>query len=191
MPLPAALQTLIDEVDAAQQEARRLVDGLDEHQANWRPDDGRGWSVVQCLDHLARMNVFYVGAVMPAARAAAKTPGAFAGLHPGWFGRWFIRSMEPPVKRKLTAPIAQVKPGPQISREQAVDAFAASHGPYRELVALAAETNPDRVIVHNPFYRRVRMKLSTVLLIVPAHDRRHLWQARNVVEAITKVRSEK
>lgn len=187
MPLPAALQTLIDEVDAAQQEARRLVDGLDESQVNWQPPDG-GWSVVQCLDHLARMNVFYVGAVMPAARRAAKTPGAFAGLHPGWFGRWFVRSMEPPVKRKLKAPIAQVKPGPQISCEQAVDAFVASHGPYRELVALAAETNPDRVIVHNPFYKRVRMKLSTVLLIVPAHDRRHLWQARNVVETL---RSEK
>ena len=188
--LPAALHALVDEVDRLEAEARRVVEGLDDRQVNLPPPGG-GWSVAQCLDHLARMNVFYVEAVTADARRAAKTAGAFAGLHPGWVGRWFVRSMEPPVKRKMKAPIAEVRPGPTLSREEAVDAFVASHGPYRELVALAAETNPDRVIVHNPFYKRVRMKLSTVLLIVPAHDRRHLWQARNVVETIRKVRSEK
>jgi hypothetical protein len=177
MSLPAELQSLLDQIDTTEQEARRLVDGLDDLQVNRQPDGG-GWSVAQCLDHLARMNVFYVGAVMPPARDAAGRPnGSFAGLHPGWFGRWFINSMEPPVKRKMKAPTAEVTPPAEIPRDQLVSAFVDSHGPYRELVALAARTNPDRILVRNPFFRHVRMKLSTVLLIIPAHDRRHLWQA--------------
>lgn len=183
MSLPEALQKLIDETDAAEDEARRVVGGLDDAQVNLSPPGG-GWSAAQCLDHLARMNVFYVDAVMPDARRAARNPGAFDGLHPGWFARWFIRSMEPPVTRKLKAPNAEVTPGPRLTRDQAVEAFITSHGPYRELVAIAAETDPDQVIVRNPFYKRVRMKLSTILLIVPAHDRRHLWQATRVVKQI-------
>lgn len=184
MGLPSELQSLMGQIDAAEQEARRLLDGLDDRQVNWRPDDG-GWSVAQCLDHLSRMNVFYVGAVMPAARdAAARANSSFAGLHPGWFGRWFINWLEPPVTRKAKAPTAEVTPPAEIPRDQLIPAFADSHGPYRELVGLASRTNPDRIIVRNPFFRHVRMKLSTVLLIIPAHDRRHLWQARNVVERI-------
>lgn len=180
MPLPEALQKLIDDTDAAEDEARRLVEGLDDAQVNLPPPGG-GWSVAQCLDHLARMNVHYIGAVLPLARAA-RGAGTFDGLHPGWFARWFIRSMEPPVKRKSRAPIPEVMPGAELSGAAAVEAFVASHVPYRELVAVALETNPDRVIVPNPFFSRVRMKVSTVLMIVPAHDRRHLWQARRVAE---------
>lgn len=187
MSLPRELQALIDEVNRLEDEARRLTEGLDDRQVNLQPPGG-GWSVAQCLDHLARMNAYYVGSVMPVARAAAKTPGAFDGLHPGWFARWFINSMEPPVKRKLKTPTSEVSPALEIPRDRAVEAYIDSHGPYRELIAIAAVTNPDRVIVRNPFYKQVRMKLSTILLVVPAHDRRHLWQARVVVEKL-KVKS--
>ena len=182
MTLPPALQALVDEVKRLEDEARQLVVPLDDRQVNLPPPGG-GWSVAQCLDHLARMNVHYIGAVMPAARAA-RPEGVFDGLHPGWFGRWFIRSMEPPVTRKSKAPIPEVMPGAELSGAAAVEAFVASHGLYRELVALAADTNPDRIVVPNPFFSRVRMKVSTVLLVVPAHDRRHLWQAAQVIRQI-------
>ncbi len=176
--LPDALQALIDQVDAAETEARALVSGLDDREVNWQPEEGR-WSVAQCLDHLARMNVFYVNAVMPAARdGAGRGAGTFSGLHPGWFGRWFIRHLEPPIRRKSKVPTPEALPRAHIPRDEVVAAFADSHRPYRELVALAAGTDPDRVIVRNPFLALVRMKLSTILMIIPAHDRRHLWQAR-------------
>jgi predicted double-glycine peptidase len=62
----------------------------------------------------------------------------------------------------------------------ALDAYVRSHEPYREMVRIASGVDANRVTVRNPFVPLVRMKLSTVLLIMPAHDRRHLWQAAQV-----------
>jgi hypothetical protein len=40
------------------------------------------------------------------------------------------------------------------------------------------------VVFPNRFIPAVKMRLATVLLIVPAHDRRHLYQARQVRKAL-------
>jgi hypothetical protein len=71
-------------------------------------------------------------------------------------------------------------PVSRIPKDAAVQGFVASHTGYRELVRLAATLDPNRVVVPNPFIGWIRMKVSTVLLVIPAHDRRHLWQARQV-----------
>jgi hypothetical protein len=34
--------------------------------------------------------------------------------------------------------------------------------------------------MQNPFIRVAPLRIATALLVVPAHDRRHLWQARQV-----------
>ncbi|MCC7180310.1 MAG: DinB family protein [Acidobacteria bacterium] len=180
--LPAELQDLIDQVDAAEADARTLVRGLDDRQANWQPDGGQAWSIAQCLDHLARMNSFYVEAVLPRVRRAAEGSVApFESLAPTWLGRKFVESMEPPVTRRFKVPAARVAPASDMPVADALAAFGNSHTRYRELVRLCAGLDPNRVRVPNPFFKWVWMRASTVLLVIPAHDRRHLWQARRVL----------
>lgn len=180
--LPTELQALLDQTDANEREARALVEGLDEQHANWRPDAGRAWSVVQCLDHLARINGFYVEAVLPRVRAAAhRSSSSFETLTPGWIGRRFVASLEPPVTRRFKAPNARVVPAPEMPAGDALASFVNSHTRYRELVTLCARIDPNRVRVPNPFFKWAWMRVSTVLLVIPAHDRRHLWQARQVL----------
>jgi len=176
--LPAELQGLLDQVDAAEGEARALAAGLTDAQANWQPDGGRAWSVAQCLDHLGRIQRLYADAILPGVRDEATRPdGVFNGLAPGFLVRKFIQSQEPPPKRRMKAP-KQVVPASSLPVAQALKGFVASHAGYRELVDLASRVDANRVIVRNPFLPIIRMKLSTVLLVLPAHDRRHLWQAR-------------
>jgi hypothetical protein len=62
----------------------------------------------------------------------------------------------------------------------ALASYINSHTRYRELVRLCADMDPNRVLVANPFLKWIPMRVSTVVLVIPAHDRRHLWQARNV-----------
>jgi hypothetical protein len=57
---------------------------------------------------------------------------------------------------------------------------------FRHLVRSSAAVDVNRIIRPNPIVKKVKMRLSTVLLIVPAHDRRHLWQAANVKSAYRK-----
>lgn len=181
--LHADLQRLLDAMEAAEADARHLVQGLSDAQGNWRPNQGAGWSIAQCLDHLARINQLYVGHFLPAVdRARAEGRGRFTGLHPSWFGRKFVSMLEPPVKQKSTAP-KSVVPASTIPLQDALRGYLASHEPYRRLLTAANDVNVNRVIVPNPFVRIVRMRAATALLVLPAHDRRHLWQARRVLAA--------
>jgi hypothetical protein len=94
-------------------------------------------------------------------------------------GRWYIRYLEPPYRMKSTA-IPATTPAAHVPRDPLVRDYQQSHGVYRQLVRGAAAVVADRVGAPTAYGTRVKMRLSTVLLIIPAHDRRHLWQAANV-----------
>ena len=181
--MPPDLQRLLSEITAAEDDARALVAGLSDAQANWQPGPGTGWSVAQCLEHVGIANEVYVSHFLPVAkRARAAGAGPFRGLHPTWIGRWFAGSMEPPPRQK-TKTFKNLVPPSSIPVARALADYLASHDRFRELVAAAAAVDADRVVTSNPFIRAVRMRLSTALLVVPAHERRHLWQARQVLAA--------
>ena len=176
MMLPAELQSLLDQVDACEQSASQLVESLDDATLNLTTPSG-GWSAAQCLAHLTLMNDFYLRGWREAVdERQARGRSTFNGLHPTPLGRWFARSMEPPVKMKAKA-VAAVTPPSMIPRAGLVQAYKASHDVYRGLVGAAANVDVNRVVGANAILPWVKMRLATVLLIIPAHDRRHLWQA--------------
>jgi hypothetical protein len=182
--LPTDLQCLLDAIDACERDAHALVDGMSDEDVNWQPDRGRAWSVGQCLDHLRAINHYYPAKFIPLVqRAQAADQGPFSGMHPGVFARWFIRTQEPPPKQRMRAP-GSVIPGSSFRAAEILDAYLASHEPYRALVRTSATIDVDRVIAPNPFFKLIKMRLATVLQIIPAHDRRHLWQARQVKEKL-------
>jgi hypothetical protein len=113
--LPAELQALIDQIDRCEGDATRLVEDLDDEGVNWTaPPQARvgAWSVAQCLTHLILMNEFYLrGWPQAVSKAAAVARGPFQGLGPTVVGRWFVRSMEPPVKLKTWRPHPTRRPG--------------------------------------------------------------------------------
>jgi hypothetical protein len=178
--MPPDLQRLLGEIADAEADARALTAGLTDAQANWQPGGGTGWSVAQCLDHLAISNRVYTDHFLPVAERAAAA--AFTALSPTAIGRWFVRSLEPPPRQK-TRTFKNLVPPSSLPLAEALAHYLASHEPYRRLVGLAALRDPNRVVAANPFIGMVRMRLSTALLVIPAHDRRHLWQARQVLAA--------
>jgi hypothetical protein len=180
--LPSELQALLDQIDACERDAEQLVADLDDDGVNWVPPAG-GWSVAQCLEHLALMNDFYLRGWQQAVdEAAAAGRGPFTSLRPTPFGRWFAKSLEPPARMKTRA-IAAVLPGPRFAREAILARYKASRDGYRHLVRTSAAVDVNRIVRPNAIARRVNMRLATVLLVIPAHDRRHLWQASNVKAA--------
>ncbi len=180
--LPQPLQALIEQIDACEADAERLVGNLDDEAANWTPPAG-GWSVAQCLSHLSLMNDFYLrGWPEAAADAARNGRGAFNGLHPTPMGRSFVWMMEPPYRMRSKA-IPAATPAPRVPRDTLVQDYKQSHDLYRQLVRASATVDVNRVVAPNAIIKQVRMRLATVLLIIPAHDRRHLWQAANVKAA--------
>lgn len=182
-PLRPDLQRLLDDLDAIDRAAERLVTPLTDEQFFWQPNEGRSWSVAQCLEHLAITNAMYGAAVakgIESARARGLTGGGPIELP--FFGGLFVRSMEPPVKRRFRAP-GKVIPRTTKTRDEIVRGFAEGHRVLRELIRAAADIDVNRARFANPFLGFIRWTVGTGLSVGPAHDRRHIWQAENVTKA--------
>ena len=184
-----ALEKALDAVDA---DTRRLLEGLTAEQGVWRAEPA-SWSIAQCLDHLATSNRVYLRAMEPAAEDALRRgrkrrrPAV-----PGLIGGWFVRIMEPPVKRRFTmrAP-KKIVPRESPALQDAAREFLASQDEVRAFLRAYADTDLAGVRFVNPFVPAIRFTLATGLHVLVSHDRRHLWQAWNVRRAGEQARGQR
>jgi hypothetical protein len=183
--MPPELQRLLDELDAADRDARAVADGLGEQLGTWRPSPG-AWSVAECLDHLAVSNrVYLVPLRAGAARGRAKGRMRRKPALPGVIGGWFARYLEPPATVKTKNPrITTPRTSPPLADSLA--AFLESQAGCRDFISANADLDLSGIRFRNPFIRGVRFSLATGLHVIAAHDRRHLWQAWNVRRASGK-----
>jgi hypothetical protein len=178
------LEALARAFEAAEADARSLVTGLTEELGTWRAAAGT-WSVAECLDHLATANRVYLAAMRPSGeRALAGGLRRKGPARPGLVGRWFVRTLEPPVKPLFRgrAPRA-IRPRPSPPLHDAMRAFLASQDDVRVFLRTFAGVDLASVRFPNPFVRGVRFSLATGLHVIAAHERRHLWQAWRVRKA--------
>jgi|SRR5882672_2392232 len=179
------MQSIVDELARSEREARELIEGLTDEQLNWQPN-GAAWSMARCLDHLARINTTYTVALRTAVRESdpSRVPRR-APISPGWFSRFFIHMMDAPPRRKFSAP-TQAIPFLYINGEDALKSFVDSHDEVRALVVESVNVDLNRIRFKNPFVRFLAFTVGAGFLIISAHDRRHLWQARQVRNALPR-----
>jgi hypothetical protein len=182
--LPADLEELQEALDAAERDARAVVDGLSEARASWHAEPG-SWSVAECLDHLGTANHVYLGAMQPAAARALAEDRRRRGLaRPGLVGGWFVKYLEPPVKPRLkTKAPSTIRPRTAPALSDAFSNFLSSQDDVRRFLRTYAGIDLAGVRFPNPFIRGVRFSLATGLHVIAAHERRHLWQAWRIRRA--------
>jgi hypothetical protein len=177
--LPDELRSLHEAYDANERTARELVASLTEAHGTWHPAPG-SWSVAECLDHLAFSNRVYIAAMQPPA-AQARVAGRMRrrSALPGVLGGWFVKSLEPPVTRRMRAP-RTIVPRPSPGLADAASTFFASHDQVVQFLRVYADIDLAATRFPNPFIRAIRFSLATGVHVLAAHERRHLWQASNV-----------
>jgi DinB superfamily len=181
MTIHSDIQSLEDQLNAIDSDLTALLAGLTSEQAAWRPSTA-AWSVAECLDHLAVTNRIYLAAMQQAATHARDQGKLRKGpATPGRFGAWFIRSLEPPVKprRGWKAPKA-IRPRPSPDLAEAAADFYASQQHVRAFLNANADLDLTGILFPNPLMPVIRFSLATGLNNIAAHERRHLWQARQV-----------
>ncbi len=178
------IKDMEDQLDAAERDAQALVADLDEERGGWRVEAG-SWSVAECLDHLATANRVYLQAMKePAIRAREQGRFGRGPVAPGFVGRWFVRTMEPPVRApfRMKAPrIIEPRAAPPLAN--AFASFRTSQDEVREFLRAYADLDLAAVRFPNTFVRGIRFSLATGLHVITAHERRHLWQAWRVRRA--------
>ena len=184
MPSKMTRESILQQMLDSEESAKQLIAGVSDNQGNWQPVAGRSWSIWQCIEHLSLTNRVYAQALskgLADARASERTATG-QEIKPGWFGRWFLSKIEPPVGLGVkTKPGAT--PAEKGDLEGALGRFVESHKALREIVESWDSIDLNRVRYPNPFIPVVKFTVGTGLLIANAHDRRHLWQAQRVKEA--------
>jgi hypothetical protein len=176
--MDATIEGLLTQLLAIDQDLPGIVNGLSAAQFNWRPGPDR-WSIGQCVEHLNLTTEGY----LPVLRRAAADARAKGQLRGGPFALglvegWFLRMMEPPPRRRTRtkpsfAPSAMLDPWATTERFRALNAeFGAC---IRE-----AEGIDLKAVKVRSLFGPISWTLNGTLLVLLAHQRRHLWQARQV-----------
>jgi len=178
--LPDDLAAISQGLEESDRQARALIAELDEERFNWRPDE-RSWSVAQCLDHLNRGNRIYCESMRGALEEAQRKNASRRGpIQQRALERWFVRSLEPPPRRRLPAP-KKIVPAARKSRAEVGEEWTRIQAQIRDLLVQAAPLDLNRARFVNPFIPLVRFSVGTGFLVIETHERRHLLQARKVV----------
>ena len=178
-PLVSDLQEYQRQIEAINTDARDLLAGLSEAQINWCVEVGH-WSIAECLDHLTVTNremMKHIKEALTDARSRGLTSrGPFRY---GMIGNMIVRSMEPPAKMKFKAPKI-FKPRSRQSPEVVTRDFFAVQDEILKLIREANGLNLARVKITSPVTKLIKLSLGQAFGLIATHERRHLWQARQV-----------
>jgi DinB superfamily len=182
--LPPALEAYRADFDALADAAQETAAPLSDEQFNWQPESGR-WSVSQCLEHLNATARAYLpvldDAISEAIRRGVYGPGPYRY---NFLGRRAVRWMEPPVTHRFKAP-QPFLPQQRRNKQETIPAFRAYQIQYIDRLRQANGLDLARARVHSPLvgYTWIRIPLGSAFAMMIAHERRHLWQARQVLAA--------
>lgn len=165
-----------EQIAAIRARVRVLTGGVDAAALNWQPGGGRQWSIAQCLDHLARTTELYAQALDAAIDAAPPVSPA-TPARPNLLGRGLIWAIEPPARLGVRAR-AELQPPSHHDPGELLRRFDASLDRVSAVADRALTIDAGRARYANPLAGGVRwFNVVTGLMVILAHDRRHLVQA--------------
>jgi hypothetical protein len=167
------------QVEEIKLDAEDLTRGLTDEQFNWRPSPEQ-WSINECLEHLNITARLYWSALAEAVNSA-RINGWFSNgpYKRGWIGDFVIRTTEPPVRFKFNAP-RRFKPPADIPASQVVPQFMIFQDRLLNIIRDANGIDLGRPRIPAPGSRLLKFTLGQAIELMMAHERRHIWQARNV-----------
>ena len=182
---PLALAPEIDEFrmqfERLSAEADVLAAPLTDSQFAWRPAPNV-WSLGECLDHLNATARMYLP-VMDEGIAEAIRRGLY-GSGPYVYnsiGRLLVYVLGPPARVRVKAP-GEFLPAPGRRRHEVLAAFRAYQVQYIDRLRQANGLDLARARVSSPVARWLRIPLGSSFALMIAHERRHLAQARRVMD---------
>ena len=175
----AAIEGYLDQLLSIRQEVPGLVANLSEEQFGWTPGPKR-WSMAQCFDHLnvtARAFVPAIDTAIGDARARGLT-GSGPSAH-SLFERLFLRFTEPPPALRFPAPRV-LRPAPSKPMAAILDEFMEWQDRLGDRIRLADGLDLRRARARSPAFPLFVWSLGSLFAITLSHERRHLWQVREI-----------
>jgi DinB family protein len=175
----AEIESDSDQLLSIRQDALGLMSGLSDVQFNWQPGPGR-WSMAGCFDHLNKSAAQLFIPNIDTAIAAATTQGlksdgpfAYSALE-----RWAVHTSDAPARMRFKAP-KNVRPAASLRLEEVRTAFIRWQDEIAARLRQADGLDLRRAKYTWPFWP-LKWSLGASFQLMLAHERRHVWQARQV-----------
>lgn len=173
------VQQIERELAAATTRAALLVDRTPEPDFSRAPSEGH-WSIAECLEHLNLTTRAY----LPLIDEALQVGRLFATGSPRRYRRdltgWLLCRMSEPPYRLRTTTRARFVPSLPGTRGEVLSEFVRLQQELTIRLYRTPGLNLSRIRIVSPFDGRLEYSLYSCFRILPAHQRRHLWQGEQV-----------
>jgi hypothetical protein len=180
LSLAKEIEDFRQQFEEVSEDADAIVSPLSDEQFIWRPG-ADAWSVAHCIEHLNTTARLYLPkldeAISNAIRRGTYGEGPFSY---NVFGRFFTVANEPPPRFKMKSPKNFLPPAKR-PRTEVMAAFRAYQVQFIDRLRQANGLDLSRAKVASPNAAWLRFSLGSGFAITLAHERRHLWQARNII----------
>lgn len=173
------------QLDAALQKAGSIVNNLSFEQLKQRPQSDK-WSIAECLVHLNLASQSYINLLNTSyGQIPMKQIYVEKQFRMDLLGKFLKWTLEPPpmsiFKVKTTEKFQPVDIEPL---SEVLPTFLALQEQLKVSVGAADGLPLEQIKVVSPFSGKIKYNLLSCFNILLAHERRHLWQAEKVKEAI-------
>ncbi|MBK8465089.1 MAG: DinB family protein [Chloracidobacterium sp.] len=175
------IQYITSEMSKIADDARVSFGGLSAEQLNWKPSE-KGWSVAQCLDHVIKTNHEFDAEFQKL--ASGKRQNSFwENYSPfsSWAGRFLINAVSEDSK-KAKAPSQRIVPPSDVSGD-IVEKFVEHMAEVNKQIESCAGVDREKTVVTSPFLFVFTYKLDDAFTVLVEHTKRHIRQAKRVMES--------
>jgi DinB family protein len=169
---------------AIEAELEQLTADLTESQFQAPPRTG-GWSVGHCLEHLILTGNAFLArwdAALATPKNGRRIDGPFTY---SWWWRSVLQFADAHSRLKVKTTRAFV-PCSRRPKDDTVRRFLRMHRDVEQRLRACEGVDTKRIKVPSPFISWIQFPLGVSFDLVLAHERRHLWQARQVREQLAK-----
>ncbi len=183
-PLVPTLTAFVEQFEANRKDAQDLVAGVTRAQFNWRPEPHR-WSMGECVAHLnltAVANLAKIEAMIDEARSKGyRSAGPYKHT---WLGNLLATTVDPPPKFRAKTAKVFIPAQAEHPLEGTMADFAHHVDTFIDCARRANGLDLGRVRTTSPVTSLIKLTLEEEFHLQAGHQRRHLWQARNVKNAL-------
>lgn len=180
---PVQVARLRQELEEATRGVHDLAERAGPERWARRPPAG-GWSVGLCIEHLNITSESFLPELERVlGEAAASGPSATGEYRLGPVGWLLCRMLEPPYRMRVTTS-PPFEPSNLGSPGEVLGKFDALQARLDVLLAGGQRLALDQLRVVSPFSPLVKYSAYAAFRVIAVHQRRHIWQAGRVLEAL-------
>lgn len=158
---------------------------LSTDQLNWKPNP-QTWSIAQNIEHLIVVNETYYPVLASLEAGTYKKPFmGKIGFIASFLGKTVLNAVKPDRKKKMKT-FSIWEPTISEIKKDILKRFENHQTELKQKIEASKELIEKETVISSPANRNIVYKLETAFDIIISHEQRHLEQAREVLQLLTK-----